>query len=137
MRVKTAAAYLVAPRLRHHSASVARKQWTYNHNGAAQSGSLLGKFRALQHVKIHLIRLKLVAATLCEQGTVVVQPAHLHAQKLQQTDKLVDIADVGDILYRHPVTRKQHSAYHLQCLVLGTLRMNGSMELMPTYYFKR
>ena len=136
MGVQPPASYLVTPWLRHQCAPIAGKQRTHKHDGTPQSRSLMGKLVALQRIQIHLVGLKLIAATIREEGVVVVEPAHLHPQQLQQINEPVHIADVGYILNNHPLTSQQHSTQHLQRLILRPLGLNVAMQLVASLYFE-
>ena len=51
----------------------------------------------------------------------------------KQVDQPVDIHDVGEVGYGDGLGGKQNGAYHLECLILGALRGNGSIEGMPPF----
>ena len=57
----------------------------------------------------------------------------LHAHILQQLDEVLHVTDVGNIVYSDWLAGEQGGTDHLQGLVLGSLRCNGTAERMSAF----
>ena len=123
--VKTAAPDLVSSGLGHCSLTKATKQWAKHQHRAAQGSTLLHKLQAVEIVEIELVCLKRIVA-----GRI---GCHLHPDVLEQSDQIVDVENIRDIADPHCVAREQRGADHLQSLVLGTLRHDGSTQGMAAF----
>ena len=101
---------------------------------ASQGSCLLAELRALQHLKVHLVGLKLKGATALA-GRRHVFP-HAHPEEFQQVDKFVHVTDVGHMLDAHLLRGQQYGTKHLQRLVLGSLRHYLAAKLVSSYDFE-
>ena len=126
--VETTAAYLVATRLGDGCLATASQQRTNHQHASTQRGALSHKLQAVEIVELQLVALECIVV-----ATVL---SYLHAYLPEQLDEVVHVEDVRHILDAHRLVGKDSSANHFECLVLGTLRNDGSCERMTAFYDK-
>ena len=127
--VETSTSYLVAARFSHYSLAKASEQRTHHKHTAAKRRALAYVFVAGEEVEVEFVCL--------ERKVALAVARHFHAHVLQQAYEVVDIEDVGDVGYSDGVGREQHSGYHFESLVLGSLRRDGALQLVSAFNYKR
>ncbi len=120
MRVQTAAANLIAARLRNHCMTDTRQKRPGCHYRTAQSTRFLPEIFRMKIIGIDMFRLK--------TESMFFGMFHLNAHRLQKFDKLDYIADKRNIVQRYLVARKQTGTDYLQSLILGSLRSQASVK---------
>ena len=128
MGVKATAPYLVATGLGHGSLAETTEQRPVHQHRATQTRAFLHELHAIEEVQVHVIGLERVVVTVVARN--------LHAHVLQQLYEVVHVQDVGHVGYAHWLRGEQRGAYHLQRLVFGALRCDGSLQLMSTFYYE-
>ena len=123
--VYPAAAYLVSSGFGEPGVAEAGEQRSHDHHGAAQLGAVLHEFLGLDIAGVHFIGLEGIYSL----GLT----GYLYAHLLKQFDEVFHVQDFRDIAYGYLFAGKKHCAYHLQGLVLGPLRCNGSGQLVPAF----
>ena len=125
MRVQTSASNLVTTRFGNNGLTHTCQQWTDHHHRAAQLRTFLHELVACQEFHVQFIG--------PESKAVFSRLFNLHTNILQQLNKVVDIADVGNVVNGHHVAGQQRGTNHLQGLVLGALRTDFTTEQVPTF----
>ena len=125
VRVHAAAANLVPPRLAHVALAEARKQRPHHHDAAAKATALGPELFALEVIEVDVVGLE------SERPRIAL--FHLDPHGGEQVDEPVDVHDVRQVGNRDGLGGQQHGAHHLERLVLGPLRGDGSMEGMPSF----
>ena len=105
------------------------QQRAYDHNRTSQSAAFGLEEFGLKKIEVDPIRLKAIDSL----GFFLDR----HPEIGQQFDELIDVVNVGNILYFNDFVGQQHRANHLKRFVLGALRFNGSSEFAPPFDSKR
>ena len=129
MRVETATSNLVATGLCYRGLAEATQQRTDHQHGATQRRAFVNEVAAVEKIEVDVVGLKRIVVGIVTR--------HLHTNVAQQLDEVVDIEDVRYIGDAHRVAGEQCGTDHLQRLVLGTLRCDGSLQGVTTLNDKR
>ena len=70
------------------------------------------------------------------ERVAVLAPRYLHPNVLEQLDEVVDVTNVGNILYGDLVTGQQRGTDNLQRLVLGALWLDGATQQVSAFYLE-
>ena len=128
VRIDPAAANLVSARLREIRPAETGEERSYDHHGATELGTLRHKVSAHHIFGIDLVSLECVYALLVA--------GDLDAHSLEEDDQVLDVKNLRNVGDRHLLIGQEHRADYLQGLVLGTLRPDGSAELITAFYYK-
>ena len=124
--VDAAAAYLVSARLGEICLPETGQDRSHHHHGASQLCAAAHKIRAAY--------VEFVDVPGSEPVLSLGKALHNDTHALKQGDEVLDIQYLGDIGYRYRFGCKQGGAYHLQGLVLGTLRLDGPAQTASALY---
>ena len=129
VRIYPAPAYLVSSRLGYDRLAETGKQRAYEHDRAAQRGTLLYEIITLKVTDIHIIGLE----------AVCIHPffAYLNPHFAEQLYEVVHIENVGHIMNSHFVARQKCGADDLQHLVFRALRIYVAMQFVSALNDKR
>ena len=127
--IKTAAADLIATRLGDGSLAESAEQGSEHQYTATQRRTLLHELQTVEIIQFQLITLEGIIMTAVS--------GYLHTDFLEQLDQVVHIQDVRHIGNAHGFIGKNGGTDHLQRLILGSLRGDGTLERMTALYDER
>ena len=127
--IKTAAADFIATRLGDGSLAESSEQGSEHQYTATQRRTLLHELQTVEIIQFQLITLEGIIMTAVS--------GYLHTDFLEQLNQVVHIQDVRHIGNAHGLIGKNGSTDHLQRLVLGSLRGDGTLERMTALYDER
>ena len=126
--IQTTTANLITTGFGNHCFAKTSYHRAYQHHRSPQTGTFLQKFITLQIGQIY---------TLCfETISINTLLCNCHPHISHQLNKIINVQNVGNVIYYYFLSSKQCSADNLQHFVFSTLRMNLSTQFVPSFDYK-